>query len=116
MSSWPGLGGVLKVCFRFNWDHALLRSDSQELPRLVQFPTLSQALWLRGKDTASPQTTVMCRKEWRVLAGSPKMKLHRGARRFKGTKFTPCLSTDFYNRSLPLPENIRELDKGRGLS
>lgn len=98
MSSWPGFCGVLKVRFRFNWDHALLCNDSQEPPRLVQFPTLSQALWLRGKDIASTQTTFMCRKGWRVLAGSPKMKLHRGARRFKGTNFTPCLSTDFYNR------------------
>lgn len=95
MSSWPGFCGVLKVCFRFNWDHALLLYDSQKLPRLVQFPTLSQALWLRGKDTASPQTTVMCRKGWRVLAGSPKMKLHIGVRRFKGTKFTPVLAPIF---------------------
>lgn len=83
MSSRLGFcGGVLTVSFCFNWDHALLRNDSQELPQRVQFLILSQALRLHGKDPESPQTTVMCRKGWRVLTGSPKMKLQRGTSRF----------------------------------
>lgn len=62
ISSWLGLHGLLKACFRFNWNHALQRNDSQEQLCLVQLITLSQALWLSGKETASPQSTAMCRK------------------------------------------------------
>jgi hypothetical protein len=104
---------VLKVSFCFNWDHRLLRNDSQELPQRVRLLILSQELRLRRKDIESPQTTVMCRKRWRVLTRSLKMKLHRGLRRQSSRLI---LAPIVYNRSLSWPERIRDLDKGRELS
>lgn len=62
ISSWLGLRGLLKACFRFNCNHAPQRNDSQKQRDLVQLITISQALWLSGKEIASPQSTAMCRK------------------------------------------------------